>query len=147
MTLDLLQVAHLVSFVGDDAGDFVRVLRILAEGVRFDGHRDHFILHVVFPEGCALGYLLERLARFVSGQDLVKVDRLDCRFGCKAAVPVVLLDVLDFESASYLCSLLDLLVKTHFETVRSSNLIVPPLIVHDLFESLLHFILSQFCSA
>ena len=140
MTLDLLQVAHLVSLVGDDAGDFVRVLRILAEGVGFDGHGDHVVLHVVFPEGRALGYLLERLTGLVSGQDLVKVDRLDSRFGFKAAVPVVLLDVLDLEGAAYLRSLLDLLVKTHFVTVRPSNLIVPPLVVHDLFERLLHLI-------
>ena len=140
MTLDLLQVAHLVSSVSDDAGDFVRVLRILAEGVGFDGHGDHVVLHVVFPEGRALGYLLEWLAGLVSGQDLVKVDRLDSRFGLKAAVPVVLLDVLDLEGAAYLRSLLDLLVKTHFVTVRPSNLIIPPLVVHDLFERLLHLI-------
>ena len=140
MTLDLLQVAHLISFVGHEAGDFVRTLRILTEGVGFDGYGDHVVLHVVFPEGRALGHLLERLAGLISGQDLVKVDRFDSRFGYKATVPVVLLYVLDLKATTYLRSLLNLLIKAHFVSVGSSNLIVTPLVIHDLIERLLHFV-------
>ena len=81
VALEPLQVAHLISFVCDEAGHCVRILWVLAEGVRFDGHGDHLVLHVVLPEGRALGHLLEHLTSLISRQDLVKADRFHSRFG------------------------------------------------------------------
>lgn len=73
----------------------VATLRVPTEIVRFDGCCDHLILHIVFPEGSALGHFQVRFHSLLSSQRVVK--RAGCYDGLilEASVVIVTLEVLN----------------------------------------------------
>ena len=114
------------------------IVRVLTEFVGFDWGDYHGILDVVFPEGGAFENFLVRLGCLLSRQDLIEFNWLDGGISDEATVAVILLDVLDLETASLLRCLLYLLVEAKLDAVRALHVLITTLIVHHLFKSLLY---------